>query len=277
MTGVDTHVHILRVGARLAADRHSAPSRDTTVPELLALLDSRGLSHAVLTAPSFYGQDNSILLEALAQGESRLLGTVAVAPGTSSAELSRLAGAGVCGIRFNLLSRAGTSLAFSSAQQALFARAAEAGLHVELLAEAAAIQALARPVLAAGAVLVLDHFGLAAAADHAARAFVLETLEGGSTWVKLSAPYRLPSFDAAAEWARTLAAHRPDRLLWGSDWPWVSHEHHGYSYPSTLDWLADWVPDEPTRRSILVGNPSRLLGLGAPTPQRSERAKEIFR
>jgi predicted TIM-barrel fold metal-dependent hydrolase len=273
--GVDSHVHILKVGARLVPDRHSAPSRDTTVPELLALLDSRGLSHAVLTAPSFYGQDNSILLGALAQGGSRLLGSVALGPDATLADLTRLKEAGVRGIRFNLLSAAAAPRAFSRAHHVLFGRAAEAGLHIELLAPAADVPALGRRVLAVGAVLVLDHFGLAASGDQTARAFILDALEAGSTWVKLSAPYRLPSLGEADQWARTLADRRPDRLVWGSDWPWVSHEHHGHSYSATLDWLTRWVPDDAARQEILVGNPARLLGLAVPAPQRRDR--EVLR
>ena len=273
MTGVDTHVHILKVGARLTADRHSAPSRDTTVPELLALLDSRGLSHAVLTAPSFYGQDNSILLDALVQGGPRLLGTVAAGPDATLAELKRLKDAGVRGIRFNLLSRTGAPPGFTPAHHRLFARVAEADLHVELLAHAPDVPALASPVLAAGAVLVLDHFGLASSADQTARAFILDALAEGSTWVKISAPYRLPSFDEAGQWARALAVHRSDRLVWGSDWPWVSHEHHGYNYSDSLDWLARWVPDHTARQEILAGNPARLLGLETPAP----RGREVVR
>ncbi len=252
VTGVDTHVHILRVNASLAADRHSAPSRDTTVPELFGLLDAQGLSHAVLTAPSFYGEDNTVLLDALAQGESRLLGTITAGPETSVVELQRLARSGVRGIRCNLIGRPETGL------RTLAEKAAATGLHLELLAEADRIPALGASVLAAGGVLVLDHFGL-----DADLGFVLEAVAGGDTWVKLSAPYRLPNRAVAADRAAELLAHRPDRLLWGSDWPWVSHEHEGFGYSSTVDWLGEWVPEEHLRRAVLADNPARLFGLAA--------------
>ena len=127
--GVDTHVHVLRVDAPLVAGRHSTPSRDTTVAELLALLDAHGLSHAVVAAPSFYGSDNRVLLDALRTGDGRLLGTVSVEPTTGVAELDRLADQGVVGIRLNWRTRRTWPGADLAAHRRLFAAAAHSGLH----------------------------------------------------------------------------------------------------------------------------------------------------
>jgi predicted TIM-barrel fold metal-dependent hydrolase len=41
--GVDAHAHVMRRDAPLAAQRHSAPKRDVTVEEYLAVLDRHGL------------------------------------------------------------------------------------------------------------------------------------------------------------------------------------------------------------------------------------------
>ena len=60
VTAVDAHAHVMRRDAPLAPDRHSAPKRDCTVEEYLAVLDTHGISHGVLTAPSFYGTDNQL-------------------------------------------------------------------------------------------------------------------------------------------------------------------------------------------------------------------------
>jgi len=70
----------LRREAPLAPGRHSAPKRDCSVEEYLAVLDAHGISHGVLTAPSFYGTDDSLLLDALDRAAGRLRGTVIVAP-----------------------------------------------------------------------------------------------------------------------------------------------------------------------------------------------------
>jgi predicted TIM-barrel fold metal-dependent hydrolase len=53
---------------------------------------------------------------------------------------------------------------------------------------------------------------------------------------------------------------RPDRLLWGTDWP---HAYFSGAMPSNtdlLDLLLEWVPDENTRNRILVRNPEELYG-----------------
>jgi predicted TIM-barrel fold metal-dependent hydrolase len=87
---VDCHAHVMRRDAPLASDRHSAPKRDCTVEEYLAVLDTHGISHGVLTAPSFYGTDNSLLLDALDRAGGRVRGTVIVDPDIDRASLAKV-------------------------------------------------------------------------------------------------------------------------------------------------------------------------------------------
>ena len=83
---VDCHAHVMRRDLPLAPDRHSAPKRDVTVEEYLGELDKHGISHGVLTAPSFYGTDNSLLLSALDVAAGRLRGTAIVSTGVPDFE-----------------------------------------------------------------------------------------------------------------------------------------------------------------------------------------------
>ena len=53
----------------------------------------------------------------------------------------------------------------------------------------------------------------------------------------------------------------PQRLLWGSDWPHVNM--NGRQMPNDgdlIDLLAQWVPNESLRRSILVDHPREVYG-----------------
>jgi len=48
--------------------------------------------------------------------------------------------------------------------------------------------------------------------------------------------------------------------VWGSDWPHVLLEKTMPNDGDLVDQIAVWVPDEATRRRILVDNPERLYG-----------------
>ncbi len=84
----------------------------------------------------------------------------------------------------------------------------------------------------------------------------------GRTWVKLSAGYRLTWLSTrdgapdprAMQLAREAAAKLlqeagPERLLWGSDAPFVGHEN-SLTYADTLASFAEWVPDAAARRRM---------------------------
>jgi predicted TIM-barrel fold metal-dependent hydrolase len=60
-----------------------------------------------------------------------------------------------------------------------------------------------------------------------------------------------------APWGRALVAARPDRLIWGSDWPHLPDGQRDTG--EILNLLADWAPAAADRRTILVDGPDRLF------------------
>ena len=128
--------------------------------------------------------------------------------------------------------------------------------------------------------LVFDHFGRIApeqAGRHAGHALLLELLEGGRAWVKLSGGYIVsalqsvedPALDAlAASYLRCA----PERVLWGSDWPHVSASAGMQPLPDDarqIDRLADWTAragGAATLRRVLVDNPRALYGFETAAP-----------
>ena len=59
--------------------------------------------------------------------------------------------------------------------------------------------------------------------------------------------------------ARNLAAHAPERVVWGTDWPHPNHK----AIPNDgelVDLIAEIAPDDKTRRLMLVDNPAKLFG-----------------
>jgi predicted TIM-barrel fold metal-dependent hydrolase len=106
---------------------------------------------------------------------------------------------------------------------------------------------------------------------------LLELLATGRVWLKLSAFYRAsndaPRHADLAALARTLIATRPQRLLWGSDWPHTGggrdrdpariEPFRQVDLPASLLALQSWVPDAAVLHRILVSNPAELYGFAA--------------
>jgi predicted TIM-barrel fold metal-dependent hydrolase len=263
VTGVDSHAHVMALAAKLISERHSAPKRDVTPQEYIGLLDQAGLSHGVLTAPSFLGTDNTLLLQALAAFPGRLAGTAIVAPDIDEATLADMNRRGVAGIRLNWIRR--DRLPALDDYAGLFPLLSKLGMHVELFTEDRHIAHLLPHLLDFGATVVIDHFGYPDAAQGIGGPGFRElqrAVAAGRAWVKLSAPYRLGGADPRRYADALLDAGGPRQLMWGSDFPWISHEDYqgGPTFKGSLQWLADWVPDETARGIILRDTPARLFG-----------------
>jgi predicted TIM-barrel fold metal-dependent hydrolase len=265
VTAIDTHAHVMRRDAPLAAERHSAPKRDVTVEEYCAVLDRHGISHGVLTAPSFFGTDNRLLLAALDAEPARLRGTVIVDPGIDAAALDDMDRRGVVGIRLNWLRRDTLPDAESPAYRRLFAALRDRDWHVEVYLEGPKLAHLLPRLRNCGVKVVLDHFAAPDPALRIACPGFQEALKGvraGDTWVKLSAGYRLGGVDPKPYVDALLDAGGPRQLVWASDWPFVSYED-SVTYAQCLASLGDWIPDKGTRDIVLAETPAKLFRFSA--------------
>jgi predicted TIM-barrel fold metal-dependent hydrolase len=262
IVAVDCHAHVMRRDAPLAPDRHSAPERDCTVEEYLAVLDAHGISHGVLTAPSFYGTDNSLLLDALDRAAGRLRGTVIVAPDVDRSALEAMGERGAVGIRLNWFRRESLPDPTSTDYRRLFATVRELGWHVEIYLEGPLLADVLPWIRESGARVVVDHFGSPDPVRGVACPGFQRVLEGvrvGDTFVKLSASYRQGGADCRRYVEALLDAGGPQHLVWASDWPFVSHEDR-VTYEGCVNDLARWVPDPHTRHMILAETPVTLFG-----------------
>jgi predicted TIM-barrel fold metal-dependent hydrolase len=273
IVAVDCHAHVMRRDAPLAPDRHSAPKRDCTVEQYLAVLDAHGMSHGVLTAPSFYGTDNSLLLDALDRADGRLRGTVIVAPDVDRAALEAMSERGAVGIRLNWFKRASLPDATSADYRRLFAVVRDLGWHVEIYLEGPLLADVLPRLRESEVCVVVDHFGSPAPARGVACAGFQRVLEGvraGDTWVKLSASYRQGGVNCQKYVDALLDAGGPKQLVWASDWPFVSHEDQ-VTYGDCVHDLNRWVPDKATRRVILAETPTKLFGFTRALPPRAPK------
>lgn len=276
---IDSHAHVFRRDLPLVAGHRHAPQRDALLPELLGLFDRHGVTHGVLTAPSFFGTDNSFLLSALAAAPDRLRGTVIVDEAISRDALDAMNRAGVVGIRFNIWRRADSPDLRSAPWRRVLEAVAALDWHVEIYVEGPRLPSLLAPALDAGAKVVVDHFGSPdpeLRLDCPGFRALLAAVRAGRTWVKLSAPYRLGGADPRPYANALLDAGGGDRLVWASDWPWTQHGE-GLTYTRTLEWLTEWVPDEVTRARILGATPWALFGFATRAPQAATTRGSVTR
>jgi predicted TIM-barrel fold metal-dependent hydrolase len=265
---VDCHAHVMRRDLPLTPDRHSGPKRDVGVEEFLAVLDAHGITHGVLTAPSFYGADNALLLQALAAHPARLRGTAIVEPDITPEALAAMDRAGVAGLRLNWIRRSALPDVAGADYRRLLERVRVQGWQVEIYLEGGKLADVLPRLRECGARIVVDHFG----SPDPARGVhcdgfreVLRGVRAGDTWVKLSAPYRLGGADPQQYVDALLDAGGPAQLVWASDWPFVGFEE-AITYRQCVDWLVQWIPDEPTRRIVLTETPFKLFGFDRALP-----------
>jgi predicted TIM-barrel fold metal-dependent hydrolase len=269
---VDTHAHVFHQGLALADTRRHTPDYDATLAEYLGLLDAHGMRHGVLVQPSFLGTDNSHLVQALRAAPARLRGVAVVALDITDTELQDLAGAGVVGIRLNLVGLDSPALQ-TPAWQSLLARVNALGWHVEIHLQAARLVGVMPALLAAGCRIVVDHFGRpdpALGVSDPGFQYLLRQADSGRVWVKLAAPYRNWAAAACAASGRLatqqlLDAYTPERLMWGSDWPHTEHRHLA-SYAAATQWLDAWIDDPAQRRAVLADTPLQLFQFKGDTP-----------
>jgi 2-pyrone-4,6-dicarboxylate lactonase len=264
----DTHAHIFGRQARYDySPRRSYTPPDAPYEAYRHLHQTLGVERGVLTQPSVYGTDNTAMLDAVARDPDNLRAVAAVDAGIMDAALRRLHAAGARGIRVNLVDPGGMPFDSFGDVEAFAARIEPMGWHIEYLVhvhEFAEIDALARMPVDA----VIGHFGymnVGRGVDDAGFQAFLRVFEKGRVWVKMTAPYRITAcadmpYDDVEPTAKALIAARPDRLLWGSDWPHPINKKPMANDGDLFDLVVGWLPDESLRRQVMVDNPARLYG-----------------
>lgn len=248
---IDTHAHLFEQDLPLAANASWLPPYSFTKEQYLDLLDKESILFGVITAPSFLGTYNDHTL-AMLRSTPRLRGTAIVDPDIDSSALRALADGGIVGIRYSLRRYPDLPDFSAPEYQRLLRRLRDLDLYVHILAESERLAHLIPHLDKAGVKLVIDHFGVPEKKfgdNDPAQSAILQAVQNGKTWIKLSAPYRTAGVEMAALAQKFLAAAGPERLLWGSDCPWTGHEGK-YTLRDTVRWFEEWIPDRAIREQI---------------------------
>ncbi len=265
---VDTHAHV--IGAPPAypfvAGRSYTPP-EATPDAYIAMLDGTGMTYGVLVQVSVHGTDNRLMLETLRAHPKRLRGIAVIPIGLHDKDLMALKDAGVVGLRLNVLY--GGGIGFEKVET-FGALARDMGWHLQFLVDAKDVPELSPRLRKLPVPIVFDHWGhfpVSRGLDDPGFRALVDLVRDGA-WAKLSGAYRNtvagPPYADTVPFVRLLHTAAPDRCVWGSDWPHVSHWGPMMNVGDLLDLLADWVPDEAARTRVLVDNAWRLYGFGPP-------------
>jgi 2-pyrone-4,6-dicarboxylate lactonase len=261
---VDTHVHMLGPQTQFPVIKDTPYLTGDALPETcLAMHRALGVEHAVLVSPGAYGRSYDYMLHVLDIMGGALRGVIVPPPELTHAEMDLLDDAGVRGIRF-ASDAAGKHVAHIEPE--LARQVFEWGWHVEFVPGHGDFEAHVSRLLELPNDIVVDHFGrfpAAAGTDQTALRRLLEMIDTGRVWVKLSGPMYVSALEFpyadVLPLANVLARHAPERLLWGTDWPHLNMgERRMPNDADLLDLMLEWVPDEPVRERILTENPHHL-------------------
>jgi predicted TIM-barrel fold metal-dependent hydrolase len=261
----DTHAHIFGPVGRFpyAAERTYTPEECTT-DDYRRMLATIGFSRAALVQGGAHGTDNRAILDAIAQRPANYRGVVVIPPGQSQSDLAALDAAGIRGVRLSTMS--GSGVDFSHLER-LAGEIGDLGWHVllhfkdptELLEVASTLRRLRIP-------FVLDHIArISAAGGVTSDPFrtLMALLDTGRCYVKFASLYRLSSepypHNDLLPMIRAIVSARPDRIIWGSNWPHPIHYHGVMPDDGDLvDLIPLWVPDPADQVRMLVTNPDAL-------------------
>jgi predicted TIM-barrel fold metal-dependent hydrolase len=249
---IDTHAHVYRTDLPQTGTAWHRPSAHALTEDYIATLDKAGVLFGVIAAASIYGDYNDYTLDAVRRFK-RLRATVIVKPDADPCALRRMKDDGVVGIRFQFRNVTSRPDLASYEYRRLLRRVADLDWHVHLHDDAHRLPDYIDTLLASGPRLVIDHLGRPdpqQGVESKGFQAVLRAVDHGCTWVKISGGFRLAPPDSASTIvAKLLETAGPQRLLWGSDWPFAAFEDR-ITYAGVLNDYYRYVPDAGTRNAI---------------------------
>jgi 2-pyrone-4,6-dicarboxylate lactonase len=266
---VDCHAHIFDRFERypLAPGRKYSPPLCTREAwmELHAVL---GVERGVQVHGSPYGFDNSITEDFLKEYPGRFVGVAAVPPDVSESEIKKLNSSGFRAAR--LMDQFATG-ATTKDLEAIAARVAPYGWHIEInIAKSADWVELEPRLKRCPVPIVFDHLGRVRGGegvDSAGFKIILRQLtERDDRWTKISSWYRLsdsgaPACEDMKPLVQLLLRERPDRCVWGTNWPhpgltaWMPND------ADLVDQLESWLPNDAVREPLFAANAAKLYRL----------------
>ena len=275
----DSHVHIVGPPDRYPQVAERTYLADiATLKQLENVSATRAVRRFVIVQPSFYGVDNSLLLESLDALAGRGRGVAVINPRVTSVRtLSTYAAQGVRGLRINLYSPLREKAPLANRFSDIAGIAQELNWHVEVIAPLPMLSENVTLLENSPVPVVIDHYGVygSLGPTEPESRVLLKLLAMPHVWIKLSAPYRVSENPLATKpdpaWLAAILAVASDRCVWGSDWPHTPpHDaqfgsnvlgvYRNLRYETVVDDFMAAVGSVELTERILADNPARLYG-----------------
>lgn len=254
---IDCHAHVWGSAMPIIGSAWKRPKNIYTAENFIADLDAYNISYGVIAAASLFGTYNDYSIRALRK-HKRLRATAIVETNVDIYTLEAMKADGIVGVRLQWFMQEPLPDINSDDFQRLCCRLRELGMHLHLNIDGDRLVEVGSSLLATGVKFVIDHFGwhdptlgLKAPSYQG----MLRLLDQDNAWVKLSSGFRHPDehhpdWKLPSEYTQDLLNHfGTQKLLWGSDSPFIGHEHVA-SYGMAIDRYKLCVPCPETRRSI---------------------------
>ena len=266
---IDCHCHVFEDQTQYPL----TPQRSYTPPlctfnDYLRMSESLGIERMVQVNASTYGFDNTVTLDLIAKlGQKRALGVAGVAPDADERTIRKLHDGGMRGVRLSTMVKGYGGPEFLGViAKTIKPFAWHVQLHVDKVGEIATLE---QQLLDHPTPIVFDHLGRVRGGEGVQapgfQALLRILKQRNDCWVKLSSFYRLsdsgaPAYADMQPIAQALLAARPDRMLWGSNWPHPIWDGLMPNDGDLLDLVGDWCGDAATLQRVLVDNPAQLYG-----------------
>jgi 4-sulfomuconolactone hydrolase len=264
----DTHFHVWGPPERFPyATRRTYTPPACPIEHFVAIADMLGIQRGVLVQSNVHKGDNASTMDALEKYPDRLRAVIKHDRNLTKEELQHLDRIGVRGFRLNCLQRLSGGFDPEIFRQVCRV-AGEMDWVVTLHLDTAMLIEIADQVANAPCKLAIDHLGESrdtTGTDWAGLPTLERLLSAEHVWLKASAlDRRLRSgtpYEKLVELMSHLLGFRPDRILWGSDWP-----HSGHFAPGTtpddgrmLNMWNDFTHDPVVIRKVFADNPQFLF------------------
>ncbi len=250
----DCHVHVFGPQALYPfSEQRSYTPEDCTFEDLETLHAALGVDRAVIVHGGAHGTDNRVTLAALDRKPDALRGVAVIPSGLPRRQLEDMHRRGMRGCRMSTVVSGGASFAHLPG---LADETFDLGWHLVLhFNRASELVEVAPQLRQVRSPFVLDHLARIEpreGVDSPAFATLMRLLDTDRCWIKLASLYRLsaepyPHRDMLPMISRVVES-RPDRILWGSNWP---HPICPVPMPNDgdlVDLIPLWLPDAAAQR-----------------------------